>query len=292
MEFYQVRYFLAVCDTLNFTRAAESCNVSQPALTKAVKKLEDELGGDLFRRERNQTHLTELGRVMRPFLEQTYESAQAAKAQATNFRNLETAPLRLGIMCTIGPRQLMGFFAELRDALPQLELTLKEAPGNALVDGMLSGDIDLALLGLPQLPERFDRRPLYSERYVIAFAPGHRFETMAAVSYADLDGENYLQRENCEFSDHMHESGDRVDISVNVVCRSEREDWIQSLIAAGSGCAIMPEYLPNMPGIVTRPLVEPELKRTIDLVSVSGRQYAPASRIFVDNCMAYEWVPD
>ncbi len=58
MEMHQVRYFLAVCETLNFTRAAERCNLAQPSLSRAIKKLEDELGGLLFRRERNRTHLT------------------------------------------------------------------------------------------------------------------------------------------------------------------------------------------------------------------------------------------
>ena len=82
MEMHQVRYFLAVCELLNFTRAAERCNVSQPALTRAVKKLEDELGGPLFRRERNLTHLSDLGRMMKPHLEQSLAGATAAMATA------------------------------------------------------------------------------------------------------------------------------------------------------------------------------------------------------------------
>src|SRR3569833_1550016 len=70
MEVHEIRYFLAVCRTLNFTRAAEQCNVTQPALTRAIQKLEDELGGLLFSRERGNTHLTELGRLMQPHLEE------------------------------------------------------------------------------------------------------------------------------------------------------------------------------------------------------------------------------
>ena len=73
MEMHQIRYFLAVCETLNFTRAAEACNVSQPSLTRAIKGLEDELGGPLFRRERNNTHLTGLGEMMRPHLTQVMQ---------------------------------------------------------------------------------------------------------------------------------------------------------------------------------------------------------------------------
>ena len=88
MEMHQVRYFLAVSETLNFTRAAERCNVSQPALTRAVKKLEEELGGPLFRRERNLSHLTELGRMMKPHLEQSLAGTIAAMATAQDFQNL------------------------------------------------------------------------------------------------------------------------------------------------------------------------------------------------------------
>ena len=85
MELHQIRYFLAVSSTLNFTRAAEECHVSQPSLTRAIKKLEDELGEELFRRERSRTHLTELGRVMVPFLQQSLDSAMAAKAHAQSY---------------------------------------------------------------------------------------------------------------------------------------------------------------------------------------------------------------
>ena len=76
MEMQQARYFVALCETLNFTRAAEKCNVTQPSLTRAIKLLEDELGGPLFNRERNQTHLTELGRLMEPHLREVIDQAQ------------------------------------------------------------------------------------------------------------------------------------------------------------------------------------------------------------------------
>ena len=69
MEMHQIRYFLEVCTTLNFTRAAKQCNVTQPALTRAIQKLEEELGGPLFRRERKLTHLTDLGHLVRPQFE-------------------------------------------------------------------------------------------------------------------------------------------------------------------------------------------------------------------------------
>src|SRR5918912_1177244 len=100
MEMHQIRYFLAVCDELNFTRAAERCNVTHPALTRAIQKLEEELGGLLFRREGRLTHLTDFGRLMRPRLEEVIERTEEAKRTAQSFLKLQDAPLTLGVMCT------------------------------------------------------------------------------------------------------------------------------------------------------------------------------------------------
>src|SRR3546814_724285 len=87
MEMHQVRYFLAVARTLNFTRAAEECHVAQPSLTRAIRQLEGELGGDLFRRERPQSQLTELGQRMLPLLKQCYDSAMSARSLASAIKS-------------------------------------------------------------------------------------------------------------------------------------------------------------------------------------------------------------
>ncbi len=98
-----VRYFLALCETLNFSRAAETCNVSQPALTRAVRKLEEELGGLLLRREHLLTHLTDFGRLVRPHLEQMMAEAEAAKSTATPF--LQTSQIFANPLCLRSPRR-------------------------------------------------------------------------------------------------------------------------------------------------------------------------------------------
>lgn len=289
MEMHQIRYFLSVSETLNFTRAAERCNVSQPALTRAIQALEDALGGPLFRRERNHTHLTELGNLMLPYLRQTYEAVHAARQEAEQFRKLEKAPVRFGVMCTIGPTRMIDFFGRLKADVPKLDLSLIEARGSELIRRMMEGELDIALIGMPKLPERFDARPLYAERYVVAFAAGHPFETLDVVPARLLDGERYLQRINCEFPDHFAETGLEKPYQVNVVYKSEREDWIQALVQAGMGIAVMPEFMPQLPGIVTRPLVEPALVREVKLVTVAGRQFSPVMLKLVRLAATYRW---
>jgi DNA-binding transcriptional LysR family regulator len=289
MEMHQVRYFLAVCETLNFTRAADICNVAQPSLTRAIKKLEDELGGELFRRERNQTHMTDLGRLMKPHLEQVYGSSEAARVEAKEFRKLEKAPLKLGIMCTIGPARLLGFLTRLHSEIPTIDLSVREAPGKAIVEEVLAGDLDIAVVGMPGYPDRFDVRPLYTERYVVTFPKGHRFEGMTAVPLRELDGEPYLSRSHCEFPDQFAALGVPKPYKLDVKYRSEREDWIQAMILTGLGCAIMPEFLPTLPGIASRVLVEPEISRTVSLVTVAGRRFSPAVQSVVRLIRNQKW---
>ncbi len=97
MEMQQVRYFLALSKTLNFTRAAEECHVTQPALTRSIKQLEEELGGTLIRRERTHSHLTELGRRMLPMLQQCYDAAVSAKSLAKAVQYRDVVPLNVAV---------------------------------------------------------------------------------------------------------------------------------------------------------------------------------------------------
>ncbi len=289
MEMHQVRYFLAVCEALNFTRAAEACHVSQPSLTAAIRKLEEELGGELFRRERRRTHITDLGKLMTPHLKQIYAASEAAKADADGFTSLEKAEISLGVMSTIGPAQMIKFIAEWGERVPAVELNIREAAGRDLVTSLLEGEIDVGLIGLPTFPDRLNAIPLYSELYTIAFARGHRFEQMSTIPLRELDGEDYLVRLHCEFTDHFEALGFEAKQDVKVRYSSEREDWIQAMVLARLGCSIMPEFLPALPGIVTRPAVEPDVARTISLVTVAGRRHSPAVSALVRLARRYPW---
>ncbi|MDX2221468.1 MAG: LysR family transcriptional regulator [Rhodospirillaceae bacterium] len=288
MELSQIRYFLTLCRELNFTRAAELCHVSQPALTRAIKNLEDELGGELFRRERGNTHLTDLGRMVQPHLEQVLSATEAVRDQAQSFKSGAKAPLTLGVMCTISPYLIVNFLRALRERLPAVEPQLIELPGTALLEAMMRGDMDVAMVGLPDLPERLDPIPLFTERYGVVFAKGHPFEKLNAVPMHQLSNIEYVQRTACEFDDHWKATG-RPEFPVQVVYRSEREEWVQAILAAGIGCAILPEFLPRLDGLVMRLLVEPEVTRTVSLVTVAGRRFTPATKAVVQLARSFRW---
>lgn len=290
MEFHQVKYFLALCETLNFTRAAEKCNVSQPSLTRAIQGLEAELGGPLFHRERQRTHLTDLGRLMQPYFEQMYEQSQAARTLAKSFVKLENATLKIGVMCTISPAMLWEMIAHFQERHPGVDVEVLDAAGQALSDMLLAGDIEVAIYGLPEgMDERFHAMALFRERFVIAVAPTHRFAAQDVVYCKDLHQERYVNRANCEYLVHARNILRDIGVKVNMVLRSDRDDWVQAMILAGLGFGFFPEYCVTMPGIITKPLVEPEITRTICLVSVRGRPHSPAVGAFVRQVRSHPW---
>jgi LysR family transcriptional regulator, hydrogen peroxide-inducible genes activator len=291
MEMHQVRYFLAVAQELNFSRAAEKCNVSQPALSRAIQQLEGELGGPLFHRERHLTHLTDLGDMVRPHLETVYQAAVEAKRLSQDVKQLKKVPLKLGIMCTISPDEIVDLIAALNTRHDGLELRLCDANAQELRERLLAGDLEVVIYALPgeELDERTHVIPLFTEQMVITVHRGHRLAGERAFPVRELNGERYIHRMNCEFAgyaDHfLREKG----VTCTPTYWSERDDWTLAMVAAGLGFAFMPENTAHHPGIVAVPVIEPEFWRRVNLVTVRGRPYSPGVGALVREAMRKKW---
>ena len=141
MELYQIRYFLAVADTMNFTRASERSFVSQPALTKAIQRLEETIGGRLFDRTKNSVQLTELGQAMLPSFRQIYDNANQAREQARRLTRGRRSRVKVGVMCTIGPQILSDLFIQFGAAHPNVELEVQDKAAHELLDAVQDSDL-------------------------------------------------------------------------------------------------------------------------------------------------------
>src|SRR6266446_3220565 len=199
MEMHQVRYFLSVAQELNFSRAAEKCNVSQPSLSRAIQQLEGELGGHLFHRERHLTHLTDLGQMVRPHLELVYTAADKAKRLSQDLSQLKRVPLKLGIMSTISPDEIVELIAALKTRHQGLELRLCDASARELRDRLIAGDLEVIIYAMPgeEPDERTHIMPLFRERMVIAVNRNHRLANEPVFPVKQLNGESYIHRMNC-----------------------------------------------------------------------------------------------
>jgi DNA-binding transcriptional LysR family regulator len=292
MELFQVRYFLALAKTLNFTRAAETCNVSQPALTRAIQKLEDELGGPLIYRERSLTQLTELGRAMLPHLETAYGAAEAATRQAAAFKRREFSPLRLGLGVTISAQILRPALRELEDRVKGFELSIAEGGSTELCAKMLDGDLDSAVIVEPdKVPERLNRWPLFEDRYVVLCSPGHRFAALSEVPVAALAEECVLSRASrgCDFEHALDRLCTVAGVKPKTRHSGSSEDHVQEMIRAGLGIAISAAHQPIAIDLAARPFADATAMRRIILAAVAGRQHGPALALFLKLMRARDW---
>ena len=292
MEFHQIRYFLAVCDQGNITRAAHVCHVSQPALTKAIQKIEDDLGGALFVRGGRGVELTELGRVMRTHLAKIEETRAAAHKAARSVVGGEISELNVGVMCTIGPGVLGPVLAGFQRAHPGIELVLHDVLARRGYDLLLSGGLDCALIARHRpLPARFEAVPLFGEPVVLAMAADHRLRAQPGLVLADLETTPYLDRLHCEFRDAFLDIVAERGLSIDVALRSEREDWIQSAVAAGQGVSMMPLHSVISDGVATRGLDDLPLMRNVEVVTVKERQPVDGVETLIAALQDHAW-PD
>jgi DNA-binding transcriptional LysR family regulator len=290
MEMHQVRYFLAVAKSRNFTRGAEECNVSQPSLTRAVKQLEGEFGGDLFRRERPQAQLTELGERMLPLLKQCYDSAMSARELALSMKKGEVASLRLALSHTFDINLLLPHLNEVRQRFERLECKLLRGTAADVVELLKSGEAELGIASdVGEGWDRLDRWPLFTEDFVLLVNAQHRLARMPAIELAELRQERLLLRTYCEHAAPAAAllRGHGLDIDHSFEITSESD--LMSMLASDLGVAIVPRST-SCPATLARVTINGlALSRALHLYGVAGRQRTAVASLMMKLLRAANW---
>lgn len=291
MEIRQIQYFLAVAATLNFTEAARRCNVTQPALSRGILNLESELGGPLFYREGRRTQLSELGRLMFPYLSSVAADTEKAHAAADQFLRGDHSRLRLGVMCTVGPALIADFLSRLLSDHPGLEVDARDANFADTLAGLLEGRHEAAIVSTPmKLDNRLNAIGLFTDRFGVAVPSGHRFAALDFVSCAALDDERYINRADCEYFQPISAVFASIGVGMRTVFSSPRDEWVTEMIRAGLGIGIFAEraFKPQN-GIEFRPIVDPSFDRDVVLATVRGRPHSPAVGALIRAARRFDW---
>jgi DNA-binding transcriptional LysR family regulator len=291
VELHQIRYFLALAGSLNFTRAAEQCNVTQPALTKAVQKLEQELGGVLIYRERQLTQLTDLGKLVLPMLERTYSAAQSVRTSAKGFQRKEIAPLKIAMGSWVSAAIMESPLVEIARVMPGLQVELIEAEPQDVVELLLNGDVNAVIAGdqLDELPVRIDHWPLFRERFLVLMPRESPHAELAAMPADVLEKAVWIEPTGSDRAGHMWRDLFPTGVEPNIGHRGRQLGRLQHLVSAGLGLMLWPEHAPHIPSLVTRPIVGDLLARNVQLMVVAGRRYSPALEALVKIARIHDW---
>lgn len=192
MTLTELRYIVAVARERHFGRAASSCFVSQPTLSVAVKKLEDELGVAIFERSAGDVSMTPIGEQIVSQAQRVLEEAQVVKQLAQQGRDPLAGTVRLGAIYTISPYLLPWLIPALRERAPQMQVLLEENYTARLSEMLKQGEIDAAVLAEPFSEAGIATHALYDEDFVVAAPKGHHWAELKAIDVAQLSGENVL----------------------------------------------------------------------------------------------------
>ena len=290
MDLNQVRYFLNLAETLNFTEAARVSGISQPSLTKAIQRLEDEFGGPVLYRDGKDTRLTALGRDLIVEFMRIQSALENITELAENSVAGRSRKINIGVASTIAPRVFAKFWALVLKELPEVELLLHPLnPGEAEAE-VLSGKYDMCLLTNPPEPNfKLTIQPLFQERLRLALASHHPLAGTDEITPEQMMEQPYIDRMHCEFRTQLIKHFMDRNIVMRPRFQSEREDWVQQMVAQGAGVCSLPEHSAIVDGIVLRAVKGLTLSRNISIVAVSGSANPREVRVILGLSKNFNW---
>jgi LysR family hydrogen peroxide-inducible transcriptional activator len=275
MTLTELRYIVALAREKHFGRAADKCAVSQPTLSVAVKKLEDELGVALFERAPNEVRVTEIGGRVVAQAETVLAEASRVMELAATGKDPLTGPLRLGCIYTIGPYLLPSLVPLLKERAPTMPLIIEENFTERLIEKLKNSELDVAVLALPIDEPGLVAQPVYDEQLRVLLPVGHPMTKPKAIEPAELLDIPLLMlgQGNCfrdQVLDLCARATDQAGTSPHILEGSSLET-IRLMVASGVGCTVMPaSAVDNItardPLLRVRPFTDPSPTRRVGLV--------------------------
>ena len=240
MELFQLRYFLKVVELGNFTRAAEASSVSQPALSQAIQKLEDELGQPVFERLGRRVELTDAGRMLLPRATQAVQLVDEARASITD--DGESGQIRVSAIPTIAPYLLPSVLGEFASEFPQIQFEVQEEVTDQVVKRLRHGETDAALLALPFDSTHLEVVPLFEEELQLVLPAGHELADRKRITLQTLREYPFilLDEAHC-LSDNVISFCHRKAFQPITTGRFTQLATVLELVALGQGVSLVPQ---------------------------------------------------
>lgn len=284
MELHQLRYFLAVARTRNFSRAAEQCHVSQPSLSQQIMKLEGELEERLFERTKRSVSLTPTGELFRQHAERVVEALEAAKDSVREVRGRVRGRVALGVLPTVAPYYLPERLRRFSSRYADVEVVVHEDTTTQLAQAVLAKEIDLALVSLPVDRSGLAAEEFFYEPLLVALPAKHPLAKRSApLALDELEGDDFIlmKEEHCLAGQALQFC--RLNgFAPHVSFRSAQIETVLAFVAAGWGVSVVPAMARSQPraGVVYRPVAGG--RRSIGIIYGETRPLSKAAQALVE----------
>jgi DNA-binding transcriptional LysR family regulator len=285
MELRQLAYFVAVVDEAHFTRAAERLRIAQPAISQQIQRLEAELGERLLHRDRRTVTLTSAGEALLPYARAALAQVEHGRQAVAALRGLVTGHLRVGLVMPLPDRRVIRAIGAYGRRYPGIELTLVEGETDALLDGLASGDLQTAFIGLgpgQDPPAGLEAVVVAREPAVLAVHPKHPLAARKSVRLSVLRDEPVVTLTRASRLRTVLETACRhAGFTPRIVAETSDLNVMVQLVAEGIGVALMPRSGREEAGdVATIPVTHPTIDRRIVLVWRPDAT-PPAARAFI-----------
>ncbi len=287
MELRQLRYLVALAEELNFTRAAASEHIAQPALSQQIRRLEDEFGLALVERTTRHVALTDAGELLVVRARRVMAELESANTELEALRGMYTGHVAIGAMHTMGPVDLSLVLARFHGLHPDVGLTVREQSSEEMAEMLRDDELDLAFLSVTERVEAhgLGLHQLVSEELVVLLPRDHALADRRQVRMADLAGQEFISfRAGARLRELLLSAAREANFEPRVTLESNESQRIRRLVSRGLGVAILPRSDAVGPGadVSVIKLVNPALRRDITLAWREGRRHAPAAQAFLE----------
>lgn len=283
MELRQLEYFQMVSRLNNITRAAERLHVSQPSITKSIKKLERELNVQLFDRSQKNLVLTPEGSVFLSCIDRALSIIDDATLELNDYKKLQKGAIKIGIPPMIGSYLFPQIFSQFQQLYPQLEISILEEGSLAILDRLENGEMDLGIAIVNDTADTLNILPIATQQILVCLPPHHPLVGPQSLSLQDLQGQPLIMLKDDSYHRRvlMAEFA-KQHVTPRVILSSSQIETIKGLVANGTGIAFFLDVLVrNDPTLIALPL-NPPLSVDIGLVWKKKKYLSRASRAFID----------
>ncbi|MCE7010822.1 LysR family transcriptional regulator [Kibdelosporangium philippinense] len=274
MELRQLEHFLAVARDGSFTGAAQRAHIVQSALSASIRKLEAELGAQLFERTTRRVILTEAGRALLPVAQRLVADVDVARSEVSAVVGLSRGRVSVGTIQTLTVVDLPQELGVFRSRYPAIQVHVRDGRVADLIAAITTGELDLAYLAADgPLPDDLACFAQWDQRLVLVTYPGHRLADSRRIQLAEIDNEPFVDYTGSVMQEMVRRRFADAGIRHNPVCAATHVPLLVDLVAAGLGVTIVPQSVAERAGL---PFAEIDhaFTRTIYL---AGRQPQPAN---------------
>jgi len=286
VDVHALRTFVEVARRQGFTRASETLHVTQPAISKVVKALEDELGTPLLHRERRRVKLTDAGRIVLERAQGVLDSLRVIEEEVVELAALRRGRLRMGMPPIVGVTFFPPLLAEFHQAHPGILLELREEGSHHIEALVMDRELDVGAVVLPTDEKAFGTLPFVRDELRAVLHPSHPLARRPAVALRELAGTPFvLYRPEFALHGHILQACRRAGFKPTVVSESSHWDFIVAMVAANIGVALLPSTIcRRLPPRQVRsvPMTAPVIPWNVALIWRRDRHLPPATRAWLE----------